>query len=793
MKYLKIKNYYIQILFIFFLGVFLDKYFFININTPPAWDQGYHLSNLYKTYNLLKENNIFETFDDLLDITDNYRGPLTYLISSFLLKIFGNSYSNAYLSNNLFNLISIISIYEFGKIIKDKETGLLAAVLFTFSPFIIIQRTDYLIDISLTSFVILTFLLLSKWFLDKNEHVSRYSVLCGIGLALIFLVKPTGIILFFIPLIFNLINKVKYKKNKIYIIYEYLLFISIFLVIIFPWFSRHWLTIISSTINAFSWGINYQKGLDGNTLEGWVYYLKEIPFIMGYFNFGVIISLIIIERLKIRKHHFLESLNKKNLNYLCLIFFISYYIISSLMSTKDTRFIMPLYPLICIYFAIFIDLSRKNFLKKNLIIFALSLSIVNSYFSNNYYFLSKKYFYDEWYHKDIINSVSIKNPELISTLAVLPDTKEINTFNLEAEAQRQGGNIAVRQIISNQKTYKDDLGYFDWFLLKDGYQGVMSNKAKDLLNTYLLKNNSFVVEKKWTIPDGSKLILLRRKNLNSNIKTIKCDFKNPTIYINKINNGINFSIKGRGKYLRDSNLIVDLFKNKKIQQENFIIANGLYSKEFNENYCYEITQESTLNFDLFKNENDIFYKTKLINLDNKEIYLNQQNKSIILKSDIEESKENSIMRNKINSINQLGNYLREGNFKNLFDSVGILNQSDPQQKYLIHAEKLFKYRYKNDNNINNLYNILISQILQKKVKEANHTIDKILVIEKNNGNANLTRAIINLYDLNIKKFKKGILEAKNNNTSQESKDILKTLEIVSKILDFKFMEAYQLL
>ena len=56
-----------------------------------------------------------------------------------------------------------------------------------------------------------------------------------------------------------------------------------------------------------------------------------------------------------------------------------------------------------------------------------------------------------------------ENPNLVSTLAIIPDTKEINTFNLESEASKQGEYVAVRQIISNQKTYKEDLKYFDWF------------------------------------------------------------------------------------------------------------------------------------------------------------------------------------------------------------------------------------------------------------------------------------------------------------------------------------------
>ena len=86
----------------------------------------------------------------------------------------------------------------------------------------------------------------------------------------------------------------------------------------------------------------------------------------------------------------------------------------------------------------------------------------------------------------------------------MPDTKEINTFNLEAEASRQGEFVAVRQVISNKETYKEDLEFFDWFLIKTGSQGVMSNEAKNLLNKYLLNNPSFKIQKEWILPDKSK-------------------------------------------------------------------------------------------------------------------------------------------------------------------------------------------------------------------------------------------------------------------------------------------------
>ena len=46
---------------------------------------------------------------------------------------------------------------------------------------------------------------------------------------------------------------------------------------------------------------------------------------------------------------------------------------------------------------------------------------------NNYSFLKS------WPHKQIIKEIEKQSPYHISTLAILPDTIEINTFNLEAE------------------------------------------------------------------------------------------------------------------------------------------------------------------------------------------------------------------------------------------------------------------------------------------------------------------------------------------------------------------------
>ena len=130
-----LKNNYFKILLIFILSLGLDYFLISNINNPPAWDQGYHLSNVFKMYNILEisKENLFEKLNNILDITDNYRGPLTYFISALFLSIFKNTYTFAYLSNQIFNLICIVSIYKLANFYKNESIGIWAAIIFCFS------------------------------------------------------------------------------------------------------------------------------------------------------------------------------------------------------------------------------------------------------------------------------------------------------------------------------------------------------------------------------------------------------------------------------------------------------------------------------------------------------------------------------------------------------------------------------------------------------------------------------------------------------------------------------------
>ena len=165
-----VKRNYLKIFSIILISLIIDNLFIYLIDNPPAWDQGFHLSNVFKMYNILDDNNLnlLNKSNKILDITDNYRGPLTYFLSALFLKIFDNSYHYAYLSNQIFNIICIFSIYKLAILFKDSSTGVWASLIFSFSSLIINLRSDYLIDLSLTAFCSLTLFIFTKWYLEKN-------------------------------------------------------------------------------------------------------------------------------------------------------------------------------------------------------------------------------------------------------------------------------------------------------------------------------------------------------------------------------------------------------------------------------------------------------------------------------------------------------------------------------------------------------------------------------------------------------------------------------------------------
>ena len=151
------------------------------------------------------------------------------------------------------------------------------------------------------------------------------------------------------------------------------------------------------------------------------------------------------------------------------------------------------------------------------------------------------------------------------------------------------------------------------------------------------------------------------------------------------------------------------------------------------------------------------------------------------------------MANKISKVELLGDYLRKGEFEKLFNLVGVINQSDPNQTYLKNAEKIYFQRYFDNKNLKDLYSVLICQILEREIVNAEKTINMILDNEFSNGNAHLAKAIINIYLFDKKDARLSLNNAKRSEKSEESGEIINIIEGLTYLLEFKFINAYKLL
>ena len=134
----------------------------------------------------------------------------------------------------------------------------------------------------------------------------------------------------------------------------------------------------------------------------------------------------------------------------------------------------------------------------------------------------------------------------------------------------------------------------------------------------------------------------------------------------------------------------------------------------------------------------------------------------------------------------MGKHLKDGDFDNLFNLVGLVNQSDPSQKYLKDAEQIFKYRRKlNKKNNDYLYNIAISQILQRKSTEAARTLNELIKLEKKNSNLYLAKAVVDIYNFNPRQAEKNIRLASKFNNNNKLYSTIDTIEFILKIMNFR--------
>tara|TARA_Y100001968_G_scaffold292692_1_gene298096 strand:- start:20419 stop:22839 length:2421 start_codon:yes stop_codon:yes gene_type:complete len=789
----------IVLIFLAWLVCFvIDTFWILAHKLPPAWDQSTHLSSAFEISYLINSFNLFDSqwWQELWSKAPTYRGPFTYLITVPILKLWGLSYKAAIFVNQIFNGILFFSTYYLAKFIHSRQAGLWAVFFCAVSPVFLDQRIDYLIDFPLTALITTSWLLFSylRWKKDINKWLIAFFF--GSSLGMIFLTRPTGLIFFFIPFLlitFTIIGDIFRSKYTQFFQISFSLFLG--LLISWPWFSLNWLTILTSINKARQWGVLYQDGLEVNSLGAWLFYPLKIPTIIGSFLFGLIIVGIFIEL--IQKLNTNKFSAKKNIFIRPLIWWLSFplggLITCILMSSKDIRFVLPLLPQLFILLGVIISIIQRrwSFIWKLSIILVGVCSVIWNQFGLGVNLTGREpnipNVSEEWPIAQIIKYIKEDNPNYLSNLAVLPDSKYLNAFNLDAEGKKQGNIVSARQTVSQLKYVHQELSNFDWFLIKSGDQGIMSNERQEEIKRLLQISPYFTKEKEWELPDKSKSFLFKRITPTFEIEETKCTKYIPNVRVNSIEGGLEINVSAYVDQLIGSKLLVDLNSDDKNIRADQSIAQGFMRiQEEDKHKCINAIQRLSIQID--KNDIDKLFlpSISLLKSNGTLTELNIINNRLISLK-LKNNDLGSIASNRIDLLLNMSSDLREGKFDDLFNKVGQVNQSDPEQIYLKDSEAILIARLvKEPENLDYLYALALSQTLQRKALNANQTFNKIISLDTNNQYAYLAKSVVEIYRFKTDKAKQSIIRAEYLNTDENITEIIKTIEKVITILNLNF-------
>jgi 4-amino-4-deoxy-L-arabinose transferase-like glycosyltransferase len=747
-------------------GLLLDVLWLQRHAQPPAWDQGEHLSRALGVWQVLGEVAPFDPlwWQRLWAETPTYRGPFTYLVTAPVFSLLGPGYSSAILSNSLFQALLLGSLYGLGRLAHGRAAGLWAAFLCGVAPALLNQRSDYLIDFSLTAVLTATWWLLTVRVLARPRHPWLWSLGGGLGLGAVVLTRPTGLVMLWLPLLVLawMALAALVQRGRQARLAEALLAAAAATAVAWPWWSQNWLTILSTVNKARQWGVLYQVGLEANTLAGWLFYPRLLPTMAGAGLVAVVVAGGALGRWRRR------GAPAKALPWPQLAWWLSFplgaLLLATLMSTKDFRFVLPLVPQLCLGLGILLASATGRW-TTGWRLAVVGIGVWGALASQFALAANPTGFPPRppiagpgWPLEAIVATIRQRSPHQLSTLAVLPDSQGLNAFNLDAEGRRQSFRVAARQTVAPVDQLNGDLAGFDWFLLKGGDQGVMSDARQAALDAMVRRSPAFQPAGRWPLPDGSSAELFGRRNLSLAVRPVACgpdpslqlDLSvEPAAPLRPRSEAVLVSrLRGPAAQLREGLLLLDWRPDWRHDRG---IGQGMVRA--GPSGCLEVRERLALVVPAGLPDGSYRLRARAIDGQGRPLALRSAPLTLTVAAtgEVASEADGGVPPNRIDQLLALGRLLRRGELDLLFRQVGQINQRDPQQIYLAQGERLLRARLQErppssgSADLEDLYGLALAQALQRHADGAVDTLQRIVSLEPTNSHALMALGFVQLY------------------------------------------------
>ena len=726
-------------------GVGLDL-LWLHLNTvPPAWDQGDHLSRAFGLLRVLQQAEPWSGawWHRLWAEAPSYRGPLTGLVTAPVLQLLGPSYNSAVLANSLFQALLMLSVYGQGRLIQGRRVGLWAAALTGLAPALLNQRSDVLIDFSLTAVLSASWWLLSWRVLRQPRPGWLWSLLVGMSLGLITLTRATGLLLLWLPLLLLALRlAAALRRGHGRPLLETLLAAIGALLVAGPWIAQNWLTILTSVNMAHRWGTVYQEGLEANTLQGWLWYPRMLPAMAGALMVAVVlVGGLLAWRPWSRRPPIAWPQRPWPLLW-WLSFPLGALLLATLMTTKNIRFGLPLVPQLLVGLALVLANVRGRWgAPWRIAVVAVGIwGVVGSQFGlalNTSGFSPRPPSNaGHWPLAEIIAQIREGAPQQLATVVVVPDSNiHLNPFNLDAEGRRQAFSVAARQSVAAAEQMAAELAGFDWFLL----QGNLPGQANEALLTSLVQRSPALRPvASWPLPDGSRAQLFQKRLPGLEVEPAPCPADGqPQLRLSPVGPGglRRTELVAPAAVLRQGPLLL-------APGADHAIGQGLLRPQGNGCLRVRDTLQASPGADRPAPPEPAADQEVLLLLpDGRSL---KPRLGPPLPAPLGEAPLG--LPNRIAQLREMGRQLRSGPLDPLFAGLGQINQQDPEQIYLEQGEQLLRARLRRQPEaVEDLYALALAQALQRKADAAAASLEQLTRLDPRNSRPWMGLGVVNLY------------------------------------------------
>jgi 4-amino-4-deoxy-L-arabinose transferase-like glycosyltransferase len=776
----------------------------------PSWDDAAHLTNALNYQRVISNFQLFSSdwWHELWAQSPSYTAPFIYILTVPLLTIFGRNVDSGILINVLFIITIVLTTYFLSKTAFNTQVSLWASGLCLIFPALINVQTMYMLDYGIVAISCLTFLSLTRWKdADTKLKSWRWSLIFGIIFGCLMLSKPTGFLFMLFPSIFLLYS---FIKNRNWIgIFQLGIALIIAWSIFGSWFSQNWLTVITSAIGANAMG-KAEGDPGGDTLAGWLYYIKILPELISLPVLVTTVGLVIIWVLKNR---FVNNLIENRRSLWLLLYFFGGYFFCSLATNKDSRFILPIFPILSIFLAYSLNLFQTIWASRLrwgmigvsgliLLINLFPIPGTNSLLGLPYVrhgLVHRAHLEKNFPHQQIINEITRDQPYLKQTIGVLSSSAELNAENLDSYGHLANFQVYARYLVESsvekQQFIERGLKAFNWYAVQVGNPRHIINKVP---LSIIEQNIQLQLHKTWIMPDNSTIRLYRRKNLSISVKPIsenilvegRAEVK--MVQLEKItispSSGLaintRYQVSGNRDLLQHGLLLLTWKSNDQTWNHDRGIGLGnLY-----------LDQTNSSNFRVI--ENSIMLPPKKLSLDNYQLtatYLDRRTgitfPLIVPSIDIQPTAMKSDEPNSIVQLEKLSNLFARGKIDPVFSEVNTLNQYDPTQDYLNQSRQAIEHRIKQgESQVELKYTLALIQALQRRIQPLLENLTNITQVNSQNPYAWTYLGFIRLYNWQPQAAETSFKMAGELPSPPPE---LTTLNIISSIFRFNLLEAWQ--